>query len=164
MGGSTSLQFRIWWAYSKFYFSVSFKLSGLDHRKHMGTQEDINYYGRNQKAYIARTTFSDALSSVKTVCNRISQFIFILRNRSPLDIRYLQQFAFILNRSMWSSCAEMPYLTSWTFFSNEKTYVFDKYLMKSLGVISWTPKQNMLQNTVLQTCIWWHYRYIPSAG
>ena len=46
MGGSVLLPSRIWWAYSKFVFSSKFyKLSGLNHRKHMGTQEDI---GREQ--------------------------------------------------------------------------------------------------------------------
>ena len=27
----------------KFYFPENFKLSGLNHRKHMGTQEDVRY-------------------------------------------------------------------------------------------------------------------------
>ena len=51
-----SLPFRIWWAYSKFfYFSVNFKLSGLNHRKHMGTQEDKSVFFFKQQQFASKS-------------------------------------------------------------------------------------------------------------
>ena len=73
MGGSTSLQFRIWWAYSKFYFSVSFKLSGLDHRKHMGTQEDIHITYICYRLIRRRTDFT--ISILNCLIHKMQMFV-----------------------------------------------------------------------------------------
>ena len=44
MGGSILLPSRFGRHIQNFYFSINFKLSGLNHRKHMGAQEDTIEY------------------------------------------------------------------------------------------------------------------------